>query len=352
MQQRCWKLGRVDDALALLGPAAGTSGDPYTHALLVLALYQAGRSEDAGQAADFALRQVGMDAELARIASYVFNDLGESDKALTLATAAVASQPHWALGLIALARVQISLRNHPAAQAAISTALEVAPDDAEVHLVAGDIAAAGGWSRRARRHYLAALRLDPTKVGGLSRLGMLAQRRSQFGVASRCYAQVLAVDPGNAAIAAKVRGLFGQVVGLIAVAAMVLGIVVFIAFMSVVAPHGNTPNTAHTVLWSVFSFALTGALLWMCMRAAPRTVLDAFRSEVRLYRQARRAIRRLFIQLAMLAAAVIVAVLPGDIETRVGIVALILLVGFVTALVNMIGIQISFGYGGVRPASR
>jgi tetratricopeptide (TPR) repeat protein len=346
------ELNRPKDAVDLLSRAAG-SADPELCSLLVLALFRAERTADAAATADHALAEVGPDPELARIASYVFMKLKQPVKALMLAQSAVDAKPQWLPGLLALAWAHSAAGNHREAQSVISAALTQAPDQADVYVAAGDVAAAGSSRRLARTHYRTALRLDPSRADALIGLGLLAERYSGSGQAARWYAQALAMSPGNAELAKLVRGLFGQALGVISAAAMILNIVVFVAFMAVAAPHGKPPSTVASVFWSIVAFVVCGGLLWLSLRGTPRAVLNAFRSDSTAFRQVRRAVRRTIAQLVLLGGAVLIVLTPGDVDTRIGLLTLLFFpLGAVLAVVNLIAMRIAFGYGLRRPASR
>ncbi|HEV2087314.1 MAG TPA: hypothetical protein VGR21_03270 [Cryptosporangiaceae bacterium] len=83
------ELGRPQEALDLLAPAAATSADAGVHQLVVVALSQLGRHEDAASAADAALDVLGPGPALARVASHAFRVVGENERALDIARAGV-----------------------------------------------------------------------------------------------------------------------------------------------------------------------------------------------------------------------------------------------------------------------
>lgn len=351
-------LGRTDDALALLGPAVASSGSARMYALFVAALSHAGRPTEAAPAATHAMSEVGPDPDLARIATYAFLAVGDRAAAVTTASAAVQLAPHWVPALLALALAEGAGGGLPGldrAGEAVGEALRLGPDLPAVHSLAGEIAVLRRRWRQAREHYRAALRLDPLDTEALTGLGRLEEKRSRYGRAARWYAQALTNQPGNPFLAARVRGLLGQILGVVGAVSMLLSVLVFIMFATQADPQpGKAPPSAlATILITLAGAAGVGLLVWTSLRAIPRVAVSALRSDVRVYRRPRRCFRRTIAQLVLLAATIVAAVFPvGSPPSRLGWVVSIWLAGMVLSIVNVIGIRLAFGFGGGRPASR
>lgn len=346
------ELHRPDEVVELLAPLAATSADTELHTLLVQAFVEAYRFEEGLLAAEFALAKIGPVPELTRVCAFLYGNVGQPEKAMAMARACVSAAPNWVPGLLVLVRAHMLLKEWTEAESTGAAVLALAPQEPAVHTLLAEVATGRGRVRLARSRYEAALRLDPSWTKAMSGLGMLEERRSRFGHAARWYARVLATAPGDDRTAERVRGLFGQALLLIAAGALVLDIVLFIAAMTVAAPHGSPPNPVASVFWSIVAFGLVGGLLWLSLHAAPRVVLDVFRSDSRRFRQVRAAVRRTVTQTVLLAGVAVAAIVPMDGDSRVGVVFLFFFTDFVVGLVNMIALRVSFGYGGRRPASR
>ncbi|MDQ6873585.1 MAG: hypothetical protein M3042_00770 [Actinomycetota bacterium] len=76
-----------------------------------------------------------------------------------------------------------------------------------------------------------------------------------------------------------------------------------------------------------------GLVVWASLRAIPRVAVSALRSDIRVFRRARRCFRRTITQLVLLAATIAAAVFPiGAPAARLGWVVIIWLVGMVVSI--------------------
>lgn len=354
-------VGRAEEALRLLAPAAPDSGDPQLYVLMILALSRLDRRADAVAVAGTAVADVGPHPEVTRQAAYAYLRTGDVERAAQAAEAAVSAAPQWVPGLLALAEVAAAAGDRDTAGAAVHEALHLAPDDPVGYLVAAEVAMTGrswissAW-RVARGHYRTALGLDPSNVDARRGLGNLEEQRSRYGRAARWYAEALTLRPGDAVLIDRVRALYGRLLGVVAASSMMLAFVVLMAFLIVAdPPPGEAPPSGPggvlaTTAPLIVIGGFVGWLLVSSLRATPRTVLNGLRSDVRSYRRAGRCWRATIAQVVILAGTALVAGLPiGPPADRLGEVMLIWLLGMVVAIVNLILLRVTFGYGGVRP---
>lgn len=189
-------LGRYDDALGLIGPlVAEAPNDPQLHRLRGWALL--GRDDGIG-AAKSAERSLGLDPECAD--GHVLRALGLladdfSEFAVGPARRATRLDPHNPQGFVALAIAQSNLGRHHEAWRAAETALELAPNESDLHTVMGDVAAAYPSPDYAVECYRRAIALDPHNAVALNNLAAMGHMRSGGRSAIRQFVAALAADP-------------------------------------------------------------------------------------------------------------------------------------------------------------
>ncbi|MGI8646650.1 MAG: hypothetical protein DLM55_10270 [Acidimicrobiales bacterium] len=200
---------------------------------------------------------------------------------------------------------------------------------------------------------LDALRIEPENIDALSGLGFTEQQRGRLGKAGGWYTAALLIRPGDARLGAQLHGLLGQILGYIAAAALMLNFALLIAFMMQAdpAPKQSAPSVLVSIAIAAGMGVIVGLLLWASLRAFPPEAREALRSDMRLYSSARRCVRRTLVQLVLLGIAIVIAANPtGTPHDHLPLFFITWLLGMLVAIVNLIGLRRTFGYGLVRPA--
>lgn len=346
-------VGRNDEALSLLMPASTNSSSAQLHSLIIVTLSRLGRAAEAAQAAEHGLALVGLEPSLTCTASYAFLGIKQHKKAVAAAQAAVDAAPEWVPALLALATMQSAAGKRKAAQTTMETALELSSDDASTHIMAGAVTTDAQRYKAAKSHYKDALRIEPENIDALSGLGLIEEKRGRLGKAASWYTAVLSIRPGDARLGAQLHGLLGQILGYIAAAALMLHFALLIAFMMQAnpAPKQAPPSVIVSMAIAAGMGAILGLLLWGGLRAFPPEAREALRSDMRLYSSARRCFRRTLAQLVLLGIAIVIAANPiGTPHDHLPLFFMTWLLGMLVAIVNLIGLRRTFGYGLVRRA--
>jgi tetratricopeptide (TPR) repeat protein len=342
-------------AMELLAPYLAAFDDPTPHAVAVVALLSLDRPADAARVAEAAMAAFGTEPELARVASYAFRAAGEPGLGLAAASAGAERDPEWVPGLLALVEAQLGVGDPDAAETTLAAATALAPERAEVWLLAADLALARGRIRAAREHLRTALRIDPTSVAAMRRLGLVEERLSRFGGAARWYAAALRLRPDDRALATRLRALFGRFLGIVGVILVVVDVAAFLAFMVHADPPADATRTGGEgpgfwVAWFGFG-ALFAGLAWYSLRGTPRAVLRALAAETRSYRRVRRCVRLGVAHGVSVAATVLAAVAPiGTARDRLPVVMLVWLVSMLLLCVLCAVLRVTFGFGQTRAA--
>jgi tetratricopeptide (TPR) repeat protein len=168
--------------------------------LLALSYGGAKRQREALAAAQRAV-SCGPDDEWAhRVLSSRLHGLGRHPEAIAAARRAVTLAPGEWRAYIAYAQALVGSptpENLGAARASVDRALQIAPQEATVHLVDGNVADASGDFQRSQQAWRTALALDPTNSGALHNTALDDMQRGRSDAAIRGFAGAAALDPDD-----------------------------------------------------------------------------------------------------------------------------------------------------------
>jgi tetratricopeptide (TPR) repeat protein len=190
------ELGRYDEAGTELGFAIAL--EPHNpQALVVLARVRlvAGRAAEALTAADSAVAAAPDAAAPLVTRALALADLRRFGEAAQVADQLLAQWPSDAYAQRSAAAILGESRNGQQALDAAWRAVQLAPEDAEGHLVLGLVAARLELFGLAERAYREALRLDPALADPGDDVGIIRLERRRYSRALARLAEVAAVDP-------------------------------------------------------------------------------------------------------------------------------------------------------------
>lgn len=188
---------RYDEASGLLARiVAAEPADSRAWCLLAAAHLGNGRNQEAALAARHAVTLAPSDDWPYRLLSAAHCDLGNVDAAITAADQACKLAPHEWRAYLCLAEALLATDvEFMAAGRASAHALQLAPDEPDVHFVAGKVSFARGKGEAARAHYERALALDPAHSGALNELGRVRFHRVNYAGAVRHFIQAVQSAP-------------------------------------------------------------------------------------------------------------------------------------------------------------
>jgi tetratricopeptide (TPR) repeat protein len=234
-----------------------------------------------------------------RLTSSAQRHLGNVSAALTAASEACKLAPTEWRAYICLAQAKLATEvDFDAAERAATNALRLAPDEPDVHFVAGKVSFAQEKWKAARAHQERALALDPAHSGALNELGRIRLHRGGYVRAARHFIQAAQSAPDVSTYGRNVEVVIRRAMGLTITAAYLAGVALLLLTL-------ETPVSRWTV---VIGYTVTAALsagyvavqLW---RMAP---------EVRPLLRTRRVARALgAVYSAILIAMITVAVTPA-----------------------------------------
>jgi tetratricopeptide (TPR) repeat protein len=188
-------------------------GRPWTQYMLGLALWKAGRLDEA--AAEMTLA-AETDADPGRAwvnLSRIQNDRGEFDAALDAAHAALALHPDDASALFLEGRSLRNLGRHDEALESLARSIELDPDDAYAHNLIGLTRLDLGRPFEAVASFETAAELEPGVAYIRNNLGMALEHDGRRAEAVEAYAKAVEIDSGHVkAIAnlARLEPLLGE----------------------------------------------------------------------------------------------------------------------------------------------
>ena len=349
-------VGCPAEALELVAPFLA-GDDPGPHTVAIVAMLELDRPAEAAEAAGAALGRFGPVPDVARVASYALRAAGEPEQAVEVARAGARQAPQWVPGLLALVEAELAIGQR-VDERLLDTVIELAPERADVRLVAADAALAAGQRKRAREHCLAALAIDPEETSAMAGLGRIDEARHRVGGAARWYARALQLRPDDFQLANRVRALFGRLLGSVMVALMLAAFVSFVAFMAHADPAPgqrdpyDLPDAVFWALWVVVFGGAVGFAVWSALRGAPRVVLRALVSEGRVYRSVRRCVRLTVASATVVVATALAAVVPvGMPPDRLPVVLALWLAAMILLIVLAVLLRRTFGFGQFRAAT-
>lgn len=170
--------------------------DARAHAMLGIVLQQAGQLSDAvasyRRALELDPRTPGMQGVLA----LALLELGKPDEAVEAFRKAIKEQPHDAELQRALAEAQRQLETEAAVQGA-RRAVELDPDNVDVHLALASVLYVAGRQREAEEALRNVVRLAPDNTDALFDLGNTLINQREHGKAAPIYRQVLERCPDH-----------------------------------------------------------------------------------------------------------------------------------------------------------
>ena len=189
--------------------AAGTAGPPEAPAAAplpaepavpmgALALYRAGRLDEAEQAARGLLEADAADAQGQLVQGLIGLDRGRTLEALRTLERAAGLAPTDADLQIALGRALAASGRRPAATAAFEHARELQPGRGEPSLQLGLLAKVNGRGDDALRHLSAAVASEPGHAEARFQLGSLLRERGQLDDAEPHFRRAVAASPPHA----------------------------------------------------------------------------------------------------------------------------------------------------------
>lgn len=237
--------------------------------LLALAYGGAKRQREALAAAERAVSS-GPDDEWAhRVLSSRLHGLGRHPEAIAAARRAVTLAPGEWRAHIAYAQALIGSptpEHLSTARASVDRALQLAPQEATVHLVDGNVADACGDFRRSQQAWRNALALDPTNSDALHNTALDDMQRGRTDAAIRGFAGAAALDPEDEDhpehVGLAVDGVLwrlGRRYALIAV-----------AYIAVMGPQ--TPVYAWRWQLATAALAAMAAIAWWTLRRLPPAI--------------------------------------------------------------------------------
>ncbi|MFD4428003.1 tetratricopeptide repeat protein [Nocardia sp. NPDC058497] len=220
-------LGRYEAARTMLAPMLAAEPDSsQAHAHLAYSWLRPGRYAEAVESVRTALRldpvnlfpwkllAIG-EHGLMRACIAVGADGAEHDDAALAAARRCVELDPWSAECHRLLATTLMHRDRGESLAAIDDAIELAPQDALLHLVRGRVLwhNSGAWSKRgvaARAAFVEALRLDPDNTEALYLLARHDLEKEHWGAARERLVRVAQLDP---AYAPEVRELLAQIAG-------------------------------------------------------------------------------------------------------------------------------------------
>jgi tetratricopeptide (TPR) repeat protein len=218
-------LKRYDEAASVLAHAvAAEPTNSWAWCLLATAHLQADRYQEAADAARRAITLTPSNDWPYRVASIAQVHLGNITAARALAREACKLAPNQWQSYFCLAQAEVAGQaDFAAAERAAATALRLAPNEADVHFIAGRVSFARGNRKAARAHMERALALDPAHAGVLNDLGRHAADPAR---AARYFVHAAQSAPGVSMFGENVGVIVRRLVALTIYAACIASLVI------------------------------------------------------------------------------------------------------------------------------
>jgi tetratricopeptide (TPR) repeat protein len=273
-------LGRLEDAHTLLAVLLATDPDDAA-ALRMLAAchYQAGDGHAALTAAERATAADPDDEWAHRLRASALLLLERPRDAMAAAREAIRLDPdHWAAHLLLGVAAASTEGQWHVSRSAFRRAAALAPDEAEIPFVRGQLQHALGATRQARRAYQEALGIDPGHAGALEGLAAIAMVEGNPGESLGYVRSAAASTPGGiASVQYLDRALLG-VLGWAVLASWVLLVVLLYAVFPVAWAVAAGVMAAY-LLWAWRTARAlppnAAAIAWEQLRGRPRLVVRA-----------------------------------------------------------------------------
>ncbi|MCP4385157.1 MAG: tetratricopeptide repeat protein [Hyphomicrobiales bacterium] len=200
--------GALDEAIALLDSMPIERRTFLMWRSLAMIMRQAGRLDEALEAARKAIQLNEADAESLAVASGILRARGENDEALALARQAIDADPACYAGYI---EASVCLRASGAKDEALASArqaVEVAPANARAYDALGSQLLSDGRFEEARLFLQRALDLDPNYSMASFHLGVALEKEERYEDAEKAYKHVIAKRPGFTAASVCLASVF------------------------------------------------------------------------------------------------------------------------------------------------
>lgn len=193
------KMQRWQEAVEVFDELARRQADSveaaYFHAL---ALYNAGRIDDAEREARRALRLNAGAAPAHTLLGIILASRGGAEReALESLTQAVALDPASFDANLYLGRVQYMMRNYTEAARSLRAAVRLNPRHAEAHFLLGTVLEALGDAEAAMREYQEIVQREPQSIYGQLGLGALLVKQGKIEDAIAALRRATALEPKN-----------------------------------------------------------------------------------------------------------------------------------------------------------
>lgn len=219
-------LKRYEEAARLLTLiVAADPANSRAWCLLAAAHLGNGQYQEAAASASRAVMLAPSDDWPLRLVSSAQRHLGNVSAALTAANEACKLAPNEWRAYVCLAQAQLATEvDFDAAEQAATSALRLAPEEPDVHFVAGQVSFARENWKAARAHYERALALDPAHGGALNGLGRIRLRHADHSGAARHFIQAAQSAPSVSTYGWNVEVVIRRVMGLTITAAYLAGL--------------------------------------------------------------------------------------------------------------------------------
>ena len=231
--QAMLQIKRHDDAASLLARVvAAQPGDGRAWCLLAAAHLGAGRYQDAADAASRAIAAAPSDEWPYRLVSRAHAHLRNPQGAMCAASEACRLAPNEWRAWVCLAQAALTTGvEFNAAERAAATARKLAPDEAEVYYVLGQVSFAREEWKKARAYQERVLAIDPTHTAALNELGRISLKKRNTQSAADHFVRAAGSAPGVAVygnnVEVAVKSLLTRVIYLATLATWALVVVTF-----------------------------------------------------------------------------------------------------------------------------
>jgi tetratricopeptide (TPR) repeat protein len=278
---------RYEDAARVLAAVVAAEPDSgHSWCLLAQAELGAGRPRDGLTAARRAMALEPAVAWPHRLASIALQRLGAGRAAVESALEAARLEPHDWVSHLSVAQAAVGATDYvgergvsrlAVAERAVAAARELAPEEAEVHYLAGQVSREAGDRDAAVEHFQRTLASDPAHSGALNELGRISLERGRTGQAAERFIQAARSAPGesvygrNVAVAvARMESSSHRLVAWVIYVSWLLAVFALIG-------RATALNWAVTLTVLVIVAAVVAAIVLFQLRRLPKQARALFR---------------------------------------------------------------------------
>ncbi len=199
---------------------------------------------------------------------------------LAQAELAVRLEPHNWVGHLSVAQAAVGAADYvgergvsrlTVAERAVGAARELAPEEPEVHYLAGQVSREAGDSDAAVEHFRRTLASDPAHAGAMNELGRISLERGHTGQAAEHFIQASRTAPGEAVYG---RNVAVAVARMEASSHRLVGWVIYgswlLAVLAMFGGLGNALNWEVTLTALVIAAMVVAAIVWIQLRRLPK----------------------------------------------------------------------------------